>query len=423
MGIRTTLYEKTAGLLSPYRVLDLTDEMGVVCGRILGDFGADVIKVERPGGDPCRNIEPFYHDIPDPEKSLFWFAYNANKRGITLNIESADGKEIFKQMVKSADIVVESFPPGYMDSLGLGYPELSRVNPNIIMTSITPFGQTGPYKDFKGPDVVTWSIGGMSQVSGDADRPPIRVSFPQSYPHGGAVGATATIFAIYYRSVTGKGQYVDVSIQEQVVRTLVNVRQFWDVCSVKLTRAGQFRTGLSTISNQRLIWRCKDGYINFSTYGGMTGAGSNQALVNWMNSDGIKDKYLNSIDWAKYDIAEATDEQFARIERPLNEFFMKHTMSELFEGAIGRKIMLYPVYSPKEIVEDPHLKDRTFWEELEHPELNEVITYPGAFVKFSETAYGLRRCAPLIGEHNQEIYAELGLSDEDLSILKQSGVI
>ncbi len=414
---------ETEGLLSPYRVLDLTDEKGLVCGRILGDFGADVIKIERPGGDPCRNIGPFYHDIPAPEKSLFWFAYCASKRGITLNIESADGKQLFEKMVKSADVVVESFPPGYMDGLGLGYRNLSQVNPGIIMTSITPFGQTGPYKDFKGPDLITWSIGGMSHVSGDADRPPIRVSFPQSYPHGGAVGATGTIFALYYRGITGEGQHVDVSIQEQVVRTLLNVRQFWDVCRIKLNRAGQSRTGLSTTANQRLIWQCADGYVNLPLYGGITGARSNQALIDWMNSEGISDDYLNSISWAEYDMAQATQEQFDRMALPISEFFRRHTRAELFNGAIERKIMLYPVYSAREIVDDPQLKDREFWQNLSHPELDDTITYPGAFVKLSETACGLRRRAPLIGEHNQEVYAELGLSSEDLLILEQNRVI
>jgi crotonobetainyl-CoA:carnitine CoA-transferase CaiB-like acyl-CoA transferase len=130
-------------LLSPYRALDLTDEKGFFCGRILGDFGVDVIKIEPPGGDPSRRIGPFYHDIPDPEKSLHWFAYNANKRGITLNIETADGRELFRRLVKTADFVIESFPPGYMDKIGLGYASLSQINPGIIMTSITPFGQTG----------------------------------------------------------------------------------------------------------------------------------------------------------------------------------------------------------------------------------------------------------------------------------------
>jgi len=141
-------------MLSPYRVLDLTDEKGLLCGKLLGDLGADVIKVERPGGDPARNIGPFYHDETDPEKSLFWFAFNTSKRGIALDIETADGQEVFKRLVQSADSVIESFPPGYMDRLGLGYPALEKVNPGVIMVSITPFGQTGPYKDYKTCDIV-----------------------------------------------------------------------------------------------------------------------------------------------------------------------------------------------------------------------------------------------------------------------------
>jgi crotonobetainyl-CoA:carnitine CoA-transferase CaiB-like acyl-CoA transferase len=126
------------GLLSGYRVLDLTDQKGLLSGKILGDLGADVIKIERPGGDPARNIGPFHRDIPDPQKSLFWFFTNLNKRGITLNIETADGRDIFKRLVKSAHFVIESFDPGYMDSLGLGYPELEKINPAIIVTPPSP---------------------------------------------------------------------------------------------------------------------------------------------------------------------------------------------------------------------------------------------------------------------------------------------
>ena len=130
------------GAMGPYRVLDLTDENGLLCGKLFADLGADVIKVERPGGDPARNIGPFYKDVPDPEKSLFWFAYNTGKRSITLNIESSNGQQLLKRLVKSADFLVESFPPGYMDKLGLGYRALSELNPRLIMTSITAFGQT-----------------------------------------------------------------------------------------------------------------------------------------------------------------------------------------------------------------------------------------------------------------------------------------
>ncbi|MEE8419571.1 MAG: CoA transferase, partial [Dehalococcoidales bacterium] len=141
--------EKSEGMLSPYRVLDLTDEKGLLCGKILGDLGADVIKIERPGGDPARRLGPFYKNEPDPEKSLFWFALNTSKRGITLDIETAGGQEIFKQLVKGADFVIESFSPGYLDKLGLGYPALEKINPGLILVSITPFGQTGPYRDWK----------------------------------------------------------------------------------------------------------------------------------------------------------------------------------------------------------------------------------------------------------------------------------
>ncbi|HEY6018409.1 MAG TPA: CoA transferase, partial [Candidatus Paceibacterota bacterium] len=147
-------------MLRPYRVLDLADEKGLFCGKILGDLGADVIKVEPPGGDSARWIGPFYRDEPHAEKSLFWFAYCANKRGVTLNIEVMDGREIFRSLLKSSDIVVESFAPGYMDELGLGYNALEKVKPGIIMISISPFGQTGPYRDFEAADIVSWAMGG-----------------------------------------------------------------------------------------------------------------------------------------------------------------------------------------------------------------------------------------------------------------------
>jgi len=176
------------GMLTPYRVLALTDEKGLMCGKIMGDLGADVIKIEKPGGDPARNIGPFYQDKIDPEKSLFWFTLNTSKRGITLDIETTDGQDIFKRLLKTADFVVESLPPGHMDKLGLGYSALEKLNPGIIMISITPFGQTGPYKDFKGPDMVMWAMGAgpFMRTFDSADREPFRVSHhSQSYFHAG----------------------------------------------------------------------------------------------------------------------------------------------------------------------------------------------------------------------------------------------
>ena len=149
---------KGDAVLSPYRVLDMADQKGLLCGKILGDLGADVIKIEKPGGDKARNLGPFYHDDTDPEKSLFWLALNTSKKGITLDIEKPEGREIFKRLVKTADFVIETFSPGYMDNLGLGYSDLEKINPGVILISITPFGQTGPYKNWKTSDFLRISI-------------------------------------------------------------------------------------------------------------------------------------------------------------------------------------------------------------------------------------------------------------------------
>jgi len=182
-------------VLSGCRALDLTDENGFLCGKILADLGVDVIKVERPGGDPSRKTGPFWADIPHPEQSLYWFAYNSNKRGITLNIETADGKEILRELVKRADFIIESFPPGFMDNLGLGYATLSSIKKGIILTSITPFGQAGPYKNYQTSDIVTIGMAGILYQTGDFDRPPVHMSMPQACLHAGADAAVGTMIA------------------------------------------------------------------------------------------------------------------------------------------------------------------------------------------------------------------------------------
>jgi len=407
----------------PYRVLDLCDEKGIFCGRILGDLGCDVIKVERPGGDPSANFGSFGHDPLEAEKSLFELVYNANKRSITLAIEKPEGKEIFKKLVQKADVVLESFPPGTMAGLGLGYEELSKVNPSLVMTSITPFGQSGPYRDFKASDLTLWCLGGMAYVGGDPDRAPVQVSFPQSYLHGAAAAAAATLIALYHRELTDEAQWIDVSIQEAVVHTLMNVVQFWDVSGIVLKRSGAFRTGLSTAANQRLIWRCQDGYVNFPIYATVGGAQSNAKLVRWMESEGIRDEYLSSIQWEEFDLSTASQEQFDRVEGSIGRFFKSHTMDELYQGAMERGIMLYPVYGAREIQEDPQLMARGFWSNFDHPELGEVTFFPGSPFIFSGERQNINR-APLIGEHNEDIYrVELGLSEEELVTLKEAGVI
>jgi crotonobetainyl-CoA:carnitine CoA-transferase CaiB-like acyl-CoA transferase len=411
-------------LLAPFRVLDLTDEKGFLCGKILADLGADVVKVEPPGGDPSRDIGPFYHDSPDRQMSLYWFAYNANKRGITLDIKTPAGRELFKRLARAADFVVESFPPGCMDGMGLGYDALSKINPRIIMTSITPFGQTGPYSEFKASDITVTAMSGYMSTCGDRDRPPIRISFPLAYLHAGAEAAAATLFAHYHRELSGEGQWVDVSAQQCLVWLLLDARPYWDVNGVIVRRSGPGRLRPTTGVFIRGTWPCKDGYVCFLTTGGAAGAPGMRALVRLAANEGLGGDQLKQIDWDKFDFASLTDEVMRLVEEPVGKFFRDHTKEELFNMALVNGIMLYPVSTSADLFHNTQLVDRCFWVELSHPELDASLLYPGPFVRSSEGGCSIRRRAPLIGENNQEIYEEeLGMSKEDMQTLHKSGVI
>lgn len=360
--------------------------------------------------------------MPHPEKSLFWFAFNANKRGITLDIGKDDGKEIFKTLVRTSDVVIESAPPGYMDSLGLGYSTLTELNPGVIMTSVTPFGQTGPYAGYEASDLVLMAMGSLMYLSGDPDRPPVRISLPQAFLNASADAAVGTMLALYHREISGEGQHVDVSVQESVLFIPMNAHLFWDLNKKMLRRSGSYRTGLSTDAVQQLVWPCKDGYITFALMGGAYGAPSNRALVEWMATEGKCPEYLKQKEWDRFDMALVTQAELDTVARPLGEFFLGHTRAELFEGAQERKIIFYPVNTIKDIVEDPQLAARNFWMDVEHPELAATITYPGPFSTV-DSSKAWRR-APLIGEHNEEIYVnEMGYSKQRVVILKQAGII
>jgi crotonobetainyl-CoA:carnitine CoA-transferase CaiB-like acyl-CoA transferase len=409
-------------MLGGMKILDLTDDNGYLCGRMLGDLGAEVIKLEKPGGDPGRRLGPFFHDEPDPEKSMYWFAYNINKKGITLDIETADGKDIFRKLVARADAVVESFPPGYMNSIGLDYEELSKINPSIILTSISPFGQNGPYHHFKGTDIVLMAMSGFMYTCGDPDRAPLRIGFPQANLFAGAQASAGTMIAYYHQVSTGVGQLVDISAQEAAAWTSGGFG-FPYLLGIVLTRAGQYRVGLSTSAKQRLLWPCKDGWVTFQVYGGKFGGKSNRALVQWMDSEGFATDFQKSLDWANFDMAQVTQEIMTKIEEPIAAFFAAHSKAELETGAIARDIMFYAAADMEDVCNSPQLKARNYWAEVQHPELGTAITYPGQWAKFSDFQMSFSR-APLIGEHNVEIYKrELGMSDGELILYKQAGVI
>ena len=411
-------------LLAPYRVLDLTDERGLLAGKILADLGADVVQIEPPGGNPARNIGPFYGDDPQPEKSLFWWAYAANKRSITLDLEQKDGQALLKKMVAEADFLVESFAPGYLDNLGLGYDVLAEINPKLVMVSITPFGQDGPYSNYQATDIVGMALGGFMYLTGDDDRAPIRISFPHFYLHGGAAGATAAMLAHTYRITSGQGQYVDVSCQQAVAKTLAHAPQIWDIEGAILKRMGVYRQ-TSGENRVRINWPCKDGYVNYMVQGGSV-AYSTRALLEWMKEDSFDTADLDAIDWEKMGYGAITPELMSQLGEPLGDFFKGHTRAELVQGSLDRRILLFPVATPSALQDHSQLEARGYFKELEHPELGATVQYPGAFVKSGdgEDIAGIYRRPPLIGEHNTVIFqGELGITGSELESLKRSGVI
>lgn len=411
--------------LFPYRVLDLTDDKGFFCGKILADLGAEVIKVEKPGGDPSRNIQPFYHNIPHPERSLYWFAYNLNKKGITLDIETTDGKDIFRKLVRESDFVIESFPVGYLDKLNLGYSTLKEIKPSIILTSITPFGQKGPYRDYQASDLTSLAMGGFLYITGYPDGPPVRVTIPQSNLLAGSTAAAATMVAHNHCQNTGLGQHVDVSIQASITWTITNVVSLWEMNRMNLTRKGSVLTGrYGTDANQRILWQCKDGFVAYVVFGGALGISmGNRRLTEWIQNEGLADDWVMQFEWEKHDLATATQETQSRLEAYVEKLFLRFTKLDLYEEGLKRDIKIFPAYTPKDMVKDPQLQFRGLWMNIPHPELNDSIKYPGFFYKTTAHPPEIPTRAPLIGEHNREIYGQLGISDEDMIRLKQANVI
>jgi len=415
-------------MLSCYKVIDLSNEKGFFCGRLLGDLGADVIKIEKPGGDNSRNIGPFYKDIPDPEKSLYWYAFNANKRGITLDIETADGIEIFKRLVEKADVVIESFEPGYMKKIGLGYDTLNKINPGLVFTSISAFGQEGPYRDYKASDLVVRALGGMIYTVGDSDRPPLTTSYFHSFLVGAAHAAIGTMVVLYYRAFSGKGQQVDAPTQ-QGLTFVGNAEQQLPWLLNKIIPQRQGRNRFTTqmkdgnLYYQPILWRCKDGDISFSLATAAMAA-SYKHILEGMKKDGIETATLDRWDWTKPHDGEWTREDLDAIIATLTKYFSLHTKSELLQLSLEKGVHIGICLNVEEALKFPQFVERGFWVDVNHPELGTRLTYPGGFIKFSESDCGIKFRAPLVGEHNEEIYGtELGISKKELITLKQCNVI
>jgi benzylsuccinate CoA-transferase BbsE subunit/naphthyl-2-methylsuccinate CoA transferase subunit len=408
----------------------LTDERGFICGKALSDLGAEVIKIEKPGGDPSRLKGHFYHDEVDPEKNLTWWAYNANKMGLTLDITTPEGQEIFKELVKKADAVIESFDVGYLDSIGLGYADLSKVNPGIVLTSITGFGQEGPYSNFKTPDIVVRALGGLLYTVGYDDRPPLTTSgYEHIFLFGGLYGACGTMIALMHRVSTGEGQHVDASVQQACsVVASAEIEGPFALFDRVLSRHGRARGSVTlkggTIFYNPLLWECKDGDIAFNLLLNPTGAKANMVLMEGIVKDGIDIKFLKDWDWNNSGWKDLTLEQANEIIAILAQFFKRHTKAELFKMAIESRFQIGPCNDASDVLNHPQLEFRKFWKDIEHPEVGATLKYPGGSVMLSDGYCGIRRRAPLIGENNTEIYQkELNMSEDKIRDLKERRVI
>src|SRR6266849_539991 len=365
-------------LLAPYRVLDLTGPLGFLTGKIFGDLGADVIKIEPPGGELSRRVPPFLENGNGSPQSLYWLAHNANKPGITLNLQSESGRDLFLRLALGADFIIESFPPGVFEQLGLEYETLQQQNPGLILVSISPFGQEGPYRDLKGSDLEIMALSGAMSLAGEKDGEPMRVTVPQASMWAGAEAAMGALTALAHRYTTGRGQHVDVSAQAAVMAALAHAPVFWDLNRVNPERAGVYVTGRSVAgARMRVMWPCKDGWINFIIYGGAAGRHTNQQLVAWMDEKGLAPEWLKDVEWSAFAVTNIKQCEVDRLEAPILEFFAAVTKDEFLKGAIKRQMLGYPVATMEDIYRSPQLEARNFWQEMSNPVSGKRLKYPG----------------------------------------------
>ncbi len=406
--------------LDRYRVLDVTTEHGYLCGRLLGDLGADVIKIEPPSGDPGRRFGPFHGDDPHPEKSIGWWAYNTNKRGITLDLQTADGQELFRQLTLTVDFVVESQAPGYLEGLGLGYADLARLQPSLVMASITPYGADGPRAGFAATDMTIVAAGGLMHLTGNEDRAPLHVALPQAQAQAGVQAALGALVAHHHRRMTGRGQHVQVSMQSAIVNTLIDIQQHWDI-DRKLGERG-LSTSWGPLKT-RILYPCKDGYVTWRWFVDRGRGRRNKGLLEWMREEGADDGVADW-DFEALTLYTMTQDQVDTLQAAVERFFATKTREEIYREARARRFLSFPVQGPPEVFRDEQIQSRDFFREVEHGELNERIVYPGAFVKTTAGDYGVRRRPPLIGEHNEEVFLEeLGLTRDELITLREAGIV
>jgi len=397
-------------LLAPYRVLDLTDVRGQLTGMMLGDLGADVVRVEPIGGSDARRVGPFLDENGGNEKangtdrSLSFAAYNRNKRSVELDLDSEAGRQQFCELVRGADFVLDSGPPSLLDHAGLGFERLLEENSELVHVRITPFGSDGPYADLPAADLTIAALAGPMALQGTSDRAPIRLSVPQAWRHAGAEGAVAALIGHARVRTTGKGVFVDVSAQSAMTWTLLNGLTTHAIQGVNYERDGAgLQIGPTTFP---LVHPAKDGHVIALGIGGLT-----QKLMPWLLEAGIIDQaWIDSEDWETFDRRLYRGGDFKiplpELTATLDRFFSSKTKRDVFLPGLAIGATMAPVLRLDEMLEFEQLVAREYFHEVELPS-GQTVRAPGPFSRPSNQTFEIRHRAPKLGEHTNEVLAEL----------------
>ncbi|KKM10155.1 hypothetical protein SY88_15730 [Clostridiales bacterium PH28_bin88] len=390
--------------LEGIRILELTHFIaGPFCGQLFADMGAEVIKVERPGGEVGRHFGPFHHG-----ESLYYTAYNRNKRAITLNLQAEKGRQLFKRLVEQSDVVLENFRPGLLNRMGIGYEHLRQVNPRLVMTSISGFGQYGPYKDRQALDMVVQAMGGIMDQTGFPDGPPVKAGPVIADITAGVYGALGTMFALFDRERTGVGQYVDVAMLDAVFAFLENFVTIYLLQGTETKRAGNSRP-LTAPGN---AYRAKDGYIYISA-----------------NADNLFQRLMNLVGHPemgndpRYADASSRKQREEELDRVIAAWVAERSVSEAVRELDQASIPSGPVNTVAQIAVDPHIRAREMVVEVDHPVIGR-LPLVGIPVKMSRTPGEVRFPPALLGQYNEEVYSGLlNIPAEELAALTEEGII
>ena len=383
------------GPLSGRRVLEIADEKGVYCGKLFADMGAEVIKIERPGGDATRLIPPFWGGAPHPEKGLFFLYTNTNKKSVALDLETPKGRDSLLRLIPTVDLVIETLPPGRMAELGLGYDALRTLNPALVITSISGFGQTGPHSQFRTADVVAGAMGGVMAATGYEEDPPVTLAGSQSYIMASTLAASSSLMALHHAAQSGRGQRVDISVQEAMlaVTSICGAGKWLDDGIV----SKRFGTALFS-SVPSGAYPCLDG----SAYLMINRPLHWQALARWVNevtgNEEILDPMFEGPSSNRQPYRELLDIYIQAMTRTLR-------VADFYREGQDRHLAVTPLSDALSVTRDPHLEARGFYAALDHDEEGR-LTYPGAPYQLSGTPWRLRYPAPAVGA-NQELVRDL----------------